>query len=137
MDIADNLLCLFTAEVEELGGGYVIRIPDRELQMGDVRPGDTYRIAIIGDSTDRTSGRRAQPRATARVRSPPPPVNEGDQRTVEIEDIGDQGDGVARVERGYVLIVPDTEVGERVTVEVTDVKENVAFAEVVERHHAV
>jgi len=62
-----------------------------------------------------------------------PPVEEGEQRTVEIEDLGDQGDGLARVERGFVVIVPDTEQGERVTVEITDVRENVAFAEVVKR----
>ncbi|ESS07370.1 MAG: putative RNA-binding protein, contains TRAM domain protein, partial [uncultured archaeon A07HB70] len=65
--------------------------------------------------------------------SPTPPVEEGEQRTVEIEDIGDQGDGITRVERGFVVIVPDTEQGERVSIEVTDVRENVAFADVVER----
>jgi predicted RNA-binding protein with TRAM domain len=63
----------------------------------------------------------------------PGPVEEGEERTVEIEDIGEQGDGITRVERGFVVIVPDTEQGERVTVEITDVRENVAFAEVVER----
>ncbi|WP_328766624.1 TRAM domain-containing protein [Haloarcula nitratireducens] len=62
-----------------------------------------------------------------------PPVEEGETRRVEIEDIGEQGDGVARVERGYVVIVPDTELGERVAVEIQTVTENVAFAEVTER----
>jgi len=61
-----------------------------------------------------------------------PPVAEGEQRTVEIEDIGDQGDGITRVERGFVVIVPDTEQGERVTIEITNVAKTVAFAEVVE-----
>ena len=64
---------------------------------------------------------------------PAPPVEEGETRTVEIENIGDQGDGITRVERGFVVIVPDTEQGERVAIEITDVRENVAFAEVVER----
>ncbi len=50
----------------------------------------------------------------------------------EIEDLGKQGDGIARVERGYVIIVPDTEVGERVKIEVTEVKSNFAVGEVVE-----
>ncbi len=31
-------------------------------------------------------------------------------RYVEIEDIGKQGDGIARVERGYVIIVPGADV---------------------------
>jgi len=62
-----------------------------------------------------------------------PPVNEGDRRNVEIEDIGDQGDGITRVERGFVVIVPDTTQGERVIIEIADVRENVAFADVVSR----
>jgi len=34
-----------------------------------------------------------------------PPVEAGETRTVEIEDVGDQGDGITRVERGFVVIV--------------------------------
>ncbi|OYR81860.1 deoxyribonuclease, partial [Halorubrum sp. E3] len=45
---------------------------------------------------------------------------------------GDQGDGIAKVERGYVVIVPETSVGDRVTVEIQQVRENVAFADVVD-----
>ncbi|WP_435158627.1 TRAM domain-containing protein [Haladaptatus sp. DFWS20] len=55
----------------------------------------------------------------------------GDHRTVEIESIGEQGDGIARVDRGYVIIVPDTENRDRVTVEINDVTPTIAFAEVV------
>jgi len=75
---------------------------------------------------------------TERTGEPEPPVDRGDEVTVDIEGIGDQGDGIARVDRGYVIIVPDTEKGERVQIRVTSVKQNVAFAEVVERverHH--
>lgn len=82
-------------------------------------------------SSDNTS----DPERTA---DPEPPVDRGDEVTVDIEGIGDQGDGIARVDRGYVIIVPDTEKGERVQIRVTSVKQNVAFAEVVERverHH--
>jgi predicted RNA-binding protein with TRAM domain len=52
---------------------------------------------------------------------------------VEIDDLGEQGDGITRVDRGYVVIVPDTEQGERVRIRISDVQRNVAFAEVVER----
>ena len=52
---------------------------------------------------------------------------------VEIEDIGDQGEGIARVERGYVVIIADAEVGDSVAVRVTKARETVAFAEVVKR----
>jgi predicted RNA-binding protein with TRAM domain len=63
---------------------------------------------------------------------PQPPVEPGELRYVEIEDIGKQGDGIARVERGYVIIVPDTEIGERVKIEVVEVKSNFAVGEVIE-----
>lgn len=49
---------------------------------------------------------------------------------VEIEAIGQQGDGIAKVERGYVVIVPETEVGNEVTIEITNVAENFALGEV-------
>jgi predicted RNA-binding protein with TRAM domain len=65
--------------------------------------------------------------------TPEPPVAEGETRTVEIEDVGDQGDGLTRVDRGFVVIVPDTEVGERVRIEIEDVRDTVAFGTVVER----
>jgi len=52
-------------------------------------------------------------------------------RTVSIDTLGDQGDGIAKVERGFIVIVPGTKPGDRVEVEITDVKETVAFAETV------
>ena len=62
-----------------------------------------------------------------------PPVAEGETRIVEIDNIGDKGDGVARIDGGYVVIVSDADVGERLRVEMNQVRENVAFAEIVER----
>lgn len=62
-----------------------------------------------------------------------PPVTEGETRDVVIEDTGEQGDGITRVERGFVVIAPDTEPDEHVEIEITDVRENVAFAEIVDR----
>ncbi|OYR56446.1 deoxyribonuclease, partial [Halorubrum sp. E3] len=53
-------------------------------------------------------------------------------RDVTIETLGDKGDGIAKIERGYVVIVPDAEPGEEPTVEITSVRENVSFANVVE-----
>jgi len=45
--------------------------------------------------------------------------------------LGDQGDWIAKVERGYVVIIPGTQPGEQPTVEVEQVRENMAFASVV------
>jgi predicted RNA-binding protein with TRAM domain len=132
----DQVHCLFSAEVEQRDGSYVVEIPNRELQLGSIDDGETYRVALLPEPTDGASGRAAtEPAPEPKPDSgpPDPPVTEGEQRAVEIETLGDQGDGIARVERGYVVIVPETEKGERVRIEITDVQQNVAFAEVVER----
>ena len=60
-------------------------------------------------------------------------MREGETRIVEIEGLGDQGDGISRVENGFILIVPDTEPTERVKVTVTAVHDSLAFAAVTER----
>lgn len=132
MEIPDQLRCLFSAQVEERDGSYVIEVPEQEVRLGEADLGETHRVAILPspskterDETSRTSDRERGP--------PEPPVDEGETRDVEIEDIGEQGDGITRVERGFVVIVPDTDQGERVTVEITDVRDTVAFADVVER----
>jgi predicted RNA-binding protein with TRAM domain len=73
-------------------------------------------------------------RSRSRRHSPDePPVETGELREVEIEDLGEQGDGLARVGPGYVVFVPDAGVGERVRVRITDVRDNFAFAEIAER----
>jgi len=132
MEISEQLLCLFSGRVEERDGSFVVEVPEQELRLGDLQADETYRVAVLPssatnetDNTDTDSQSEQAPQT--------PPVGEGEQRTVEIEDIGDQGDGITRVERGFVVIVPDTKQSERVTIEITDVRENVAFAEVVER----
>jgi predicted RNA-binding protein with TRAM domain len=132
MEIPDQLRCLFSASVEEQDNSYVVEVPKQEVQDGDVQHGETYRVAVLSSPTISQTNDTAS--NSQRERGPPkPPVEEGEQRTVEIKNIGDQGDGITRVERGFVVIVPDTEQGERVTIEIKDVRQNVAFAEVDER----
>ncbi len=140
MDIPDNLICLFTAHLEETeDGSYIIEVPASEVTNGQVMTDEIYRAALlqtesssseeqaaISPRKDRTQGQE--------TRDPEPPVEMGEKRTVEIENIGEQGDGVARVERGYVIIVPDTDVREQVTIEITNISPNVAFGEVIKRH---
>jgi predicted RNA-binding protein with TRAM domain len=133
MDIPSQLRCLFSASIEERENSYVVEIPEQELDLGDLQQGETYRVAVLSLPTD-TETEEPPSSEPQREREPPePPVEEGEQRTVDIEDIGDKGDGITRVERGFVVIVPDTDIGERVTVEITDVGKNVAFADVVTR----
>ena len=133
MEISEKLLCLFSAEVREADDGeYVVDVPNREIEAGSLEPGETYRVALVArdGSAEGTADADASP--SRNDDGPQPPVEPGEMRYVEIEDLGKQGDGIARVERGYVIIVPDTEVGERVKIEVTEVKSNFAVGEVVE-----
>lgn len=141
VEISDGLRCVFHAEVKDRQNSYVIEIPKREITNGAVQPGTSHRVAMFPTASTRSKDAASEQN---RDRGPDhkqggggdhigPPVAEGEQRTVDIEAIGEQGDGIARVERGYVIIVPDTEQGERVTIEITDVKENVAFGDVVGR----
>ncbi len=119
----------------EQDDSYVIGVPERELQLGDLQQGESYRVALVSSPTQSGQGQTEQAEAKSQQqREPPePPVEDGETREVEIEDIGEQGDGITRVERGFVVIVPDTKESERVKIEITDVRQNVAFAEVVER----
>jgi len=131
MEISERLLCLFSADVREDGDKYVVEVPKREIDTGSIEPADTYRVALI--SSDLES--KADSEAASDEGVPPepqPPVEAGEVRYVEIEDIGKQGDGIARVERGYVIIVPGADVGERVKVEVTEVKSNFAVGEIID-----
>lgn len=134
MEISENLLCLFNAEVTLTDDEYVVEIPRREIENEVITPGDVYRVALVERGDGGTSG--ATTTTTEEDAIPPsepqPPVEHGELRYVEIEDIGKQGDGIARVERGYVIIVPDADVGERVKVEITEVKSNFAVGEIVE-----
>ncbi|MFC4544213.1 TRAM domain-containing protein [Halosolutus amylolyticus] len=131
MEISEKLLCLFSTDVSAEDDRYVIEVPRQEVETGDIDPGEVYRVALISrdESTDDGSA-TTQPESAPS--EPQPPVDVGETRYVEIEDIGKQGDGIARVERGYVIIVPGADVGERVKIEVTEVKSNFAVGEIIE-----
>ena len=129
VEISDKLLCLFSADVRAEDDRYVVEVPRREVETGSVEPGDVYRVALISREAPEEQSEETSSRPSS---EPQPPVEVGELRYVEIEDIGKQGDGIARVERGYVIIVPDAKVGERVKVEITEVKSNFAVGEIVE-----
>lgn len=135
MNLPDNLLTVFSAELEERGGTPVIVLPEREFRAGELAVGDTYRVAVLSSpatGTGSTGGDATPDRRRRAHKEPEPPVEEGDLCEVEIEDFGEQGDGIARVGPGYIVFVPDTQVGDRVTIEITQARDNFAFAEVVE-----
>lgn len=138
VELTESLKCLYTAPVEERpDGDYVIRVPDSEVSHGTVSEGESYRIVLLDheqstESPAVSDNGMAGERQSISATPTGPPVEEGDVREVTIETLGDQGDGIAKIERGYVVIVPDAGLGDEVTVEVTTVRENVSFAEIVD-----
>jgi predicted RNA-binding protein with TRAM domain len=130
----DRLLCLYSAEITREDGVATIEIPERELDVGALDEGATYRVGLFetGDTESpiQSKSNAADPNQARNE----PPVTEGEVIDVEIEDMGEEGDGIARVGPGYVIFVPDTTIGERVAIELTSVRENVAFGTVVDRY---
>ena len=129
VEISEQMECLFTGTIEQHGESYRIEIPQNELQNGLIVSGETYRIAILSTETsDRESDSRPQsPSSNPEMTTQSPPAETGETRIVSIESIGDQGDGIAKVERGYVVIIPGARPSDG-EVEVQNVRENLAFA---------
>lgn len=63
-------------------------------------------------------------------RGPAVPVEEGKVYDAKIEDIGREGDGLARIQN-FVVFVPGTKVGDEIKVKITKVHRRMAFGEVV------
>lgn len=55
------------------------------------------------------------------------PVDSGESYHLEIEELGEEGDGIGYIE-DFVVIVPGSTLGESVTVEVDRVEEHFAVA---------
>lgn len=130
VEIPDRLECLFSAAVEEAGDSYTIEVPKDEAERGTISAGETYRVVLLENNPSDKSEPSHANTAPTPTSTPTPPVSTGDIREVTIETLGDQGDGIAKIERGYVLIVPGVRPDDEVTVEITQVRENVAFADV-------
>ena len=59
------------------------------------------------------------------------PVNEGEEYDVKIEDMGRDGDGIAKIE-GFIVFVSGAKKGDEVKIKINSVRRNFAFADVVE-----
>jgi predicted RNA-binding protein with TRAM domain len=124
VEIPDELRTLFTQTVERRGDRYVLEIPAQAVSSDTITPETVYRVALLADHPAADS--KTPPDAQAV--SPSPPVTEGEHHIVTIDDLGDEGDGIATVDRGYVVIVPGGTLGDTVAVEITRVTQTVAFA---------
>jgi len=60
-----------------------------------------------------------------------PPVKEGQELELEIQSVGEKGDGIAKVEN-FVVFVPQTSEGDIVRARITRVLRQYAFAEVLQ-----
>jgi predicted RNA-binding protein with TRAM domain len=140
-EISDTLRLLFETSLDDEGDRYTVAIPSELVENGSIDTNQSYRVALLSAAEDEptetiSSAETTAPSSVSRPEpaqshSQGPPVEEGEVRTVSIDTLGDQGDGIAKVERGFIVIVPGTKPGDRVEVEITDVKETVAFAETV------
>ncbi|EMA23961.1 TRAM domain-containing protein [Haloarcula marismortui] len=138
MRVDDSLISMFhsTLTTGSDTDESLVEIPDSEIETGPLSEGETYRIAILGpiedgnnSVTDTPSSELSSPTATTSgSENCQYPVSEGQKVTLEIEDMGDEGDGIAKV-NGYAVIVPDATVGEEVTVRISNTRSSHAFAE--------
>ncbi len=124
----NDMLAIFSAEIERSNGEYVITLPERELDIGELEAGAVYRFGVMNQSG---GGSNPSPSRGIEERSGPP-VDEGDVLEVDIDSKGEEGDGIAYVEGGYVVFVPNTTIGENVTVEIVSVGPRFARAEPVD-----
>jgi 23S rRNA (uridine2552-2'-O)-methyltransferase len=117
-------------ELLEAGGDLVVKAfdgPDLEDLRADMDEQFQY-VRTVRPEASRDSSSEVYLVAKGHTTAP---VEPGETVEVEIVDEGSEGDGIAKVE-GYTLFVPETDVGETVTVEVTDVKPRFGFAERIE-----
>lgn len=61
-----------------------------------------------------------------------PPVNEGEEYTAIVANVGEKGDGILRIQ-GFVVFVPGVNKGDFVKIRVTKVLPKVAFGELIEK----
>jgi len=135
MDISEELTCLFSATVDKQSDSHVIEIPRSEVEEGFIDTSRAHKIVLLSTAAEVPVNEADATRSDTDhdTDQSGPPVSVGEKRIVEIDEIGDQSDGLARVERGFVVVVPETQVGERVRIQIEHVSETVAFADVVER----
>jgi 23S rRNA (uridine2552-2'-O)-methyltransferase len=109
------------------GGDFVAKVfegPDTDDLRADIDEEFEY-VRTIHPKASRDSSSELFMVGKGRLTAP---VRAGDQLEVDIEGVGSEGDGIAKVE-GYTLFVSGAEEGETVEVQVTDVKPRFGFAE--------
>ena len=112
------------------GGDFVAKVfegPDTDELRADIDQEFEY-VRTIHPKASRDSSSELYMVAKGRLTAP---IREGDRIEVDIEDVGREGDGIAKVD-GYTLFVADTEPGETIDIEVVDIKPRFGFGERIE-----
>lgn len=117
-------------ELVGTGGNFVVKVFDgRDLEsFRDQVEGAFDSVRIVRPEASRDESSEVYVVAKGRLTAP---VTRGDVLTVTIVDTGREGDGIAKVD-GFTVFVPDSQPGETVEIEITDVKPRFGFAERVE-----
>lgn len=132
--VPNRLRALVTTEAKSQKGTLSVELPDELIEHDAIDPTEVYQIAVLATASKHArSGSNQSASDSASRTSRRPPVQEGETRTVTIDTLGDQGDGIARIEHGFVLIVSDAQPDDELVIEVESVQSNVAFATIVER----
>ncbi len=75
---------------------------------------------------------RPEPRFQSSRRHPPKPVEMGAKYEVDIKEVSERGDGIARV-KGFIVFVPNTKLGDQVVIRITRISTKIAEATLVEK----
>jgi len=129
--ISRKLACLYSAMIDTEGDSSTIAVPKRESITPARSNRDPPRALLTSTQSDSETA-TASPTTEAES-SPPssidqPSVTEDD---VETETLGDQGDGIAKIDPGYVIIVPETAVDDRVAVRIDTAEANMVSVEII------
>lgn len=140
--IPEELVYFSTHEIQQSDGQYEIQIPETHVDGSPLGESDEYRVAIMQTTDTQSSSQTASDsdseKSTVSNRNSStgggyePPVSVGEELTVTIDSTGDQGDGIAHVAGGYVVVVEDASVGDELLVHIDSVKQNYSFASIVD-----
>ncbi|WP_435155554.1 SAM-dependent methyltransferase [Haladaptatus sp. DFWS20] len=114
-------------EVLDSGGDFVAKVfqgPDLADLRADIKDEFEY-VRTMSPDASRDESSEVYLVARGYLTAP---VEAGDTLEVTIESVGDEGDGIAKVE-GYTLFVPSTEAGDTVEIRVEEVKPRFGFAQ--------
>jgi predicted RNA-binding protein with TRAM domain len=107
-------------------------LPSQELISLDIDTNATYRVLFL----PKLPGEKSPPDESLSPSTASPSsdalVTIGDVYEVLVEDIGNKGDGIARIGPGYIILIPKTDIGHKVKIKINSVTSRCAFAEVIE-----